>query len=78
MQQFYMMIYPRVEHLKIVLERLKNNDLKINLEKCSWFSNKDKILGHLVSFNNISMDEDKVKAIQDSIIIGDNNTLTHN
>lgn len=52
-----------MEHLKQVFKKLKEANLKINAEKCTWFANRVKLLGHVVSANGVEMDEDKIKAI---------------
>ena len=53
-----------MEHLRIVLRSLNDNDLKLNLSKCVWFTDKIKVLGHVISREGVSMDPDKVKDIQ--------------
>lgn len=54
-----------IEHIKIVFKILKEANLKLNPEKCEWLQTRVKILGHIVSFNKIEMDETKVKAINE-------------
>ena len=54
-----------VEHCLKVLERLKNANMRINPEKCKWFAQEIKILGHVISFEKINMDPEKIKAIID-------------
>ena len=54
-----------VEHVKIVLKKLEEANIKINLEKCSFFSDRVKILGHIVSYNKIELDPKKVETIKE-------------
>ena len=51
------------EHCLKVLERLKDADMRINPEKCKWFAQEIKIFGHVVAFEKIMMDNDKIKTI---------------
>jgi hypothetical protein len=53
-----------LEPIKIVLERLKEANLKLNLKKCVWCTHQVKILGHVVSHNIIMMDPEKVEIIK--------------
>ena len=50
-------------HLHKVFTILQENELKINLEKCSFFKTEVKILGHLLSTKGLSPLNDKVKVI---------------
>ena len=54
-----------LNHIKIVMDRLKESNLKINHEKCTWCALEVKILGHIVSHNTIKMDVKKVMAVKD-------------
>ena len=54
-----------LNHIRIVMERLAEANLKINHEKCTWCSSVVKILGHVVSHNKIQMDPKKVASIKD-------------
>ena len=54
-----------MEHVKIVFERLSKAGLKLNKEKCTWFSSSIKLLGHIVSSKGIEMDTEKVRAINE-------------
>ncbi|CAF1094442.1 unnamed protein product, partial [Brachionus calyciflorus] len=53
-----------VEHIKIVLNCLRKANLRLNPEKCVWFARSVKILGHIVSKNEIKMDPSKIEAIK--------------
>lgn len=64
------MIYTetREEHIRIireVLKRLRQNDLFLKPEKCFFLKKEVEYLGFRVSHNQIIMDQEKVKAIQD-------------
>ena len=50
-------------HLNKVFSILKENRLKINLEKCTFFKTKVVLLGHVLSTEGISPIPDKVKVI---------------
>ena len=54
-----------LQHIIIVFERLKENNLKINPEKCVFFAIEIKLLGHIIDRNGIKMDPEKVAAIKD-------------
>jgi len=53
-----------LEHIKVVLDILKKNDLKLNKQKCKFFQREIKCLGYIISFNKIAMNPDKIIAIQ--------------
>ena len=53
------------QHLRQVLEILRKHKLYAKLSKCSFFQPAVDFLGHTISAKGISMDEHKVKAIQD-------------
>ena len=46
-----------VSHIKIVFDKLREANLKINHEKCTWCAKSLRILGHVISEDTISMDE---------------------
>lgn len=52
------------EHLRIVLETLKNENLYAKLTKCKFWPSKVKFLGHVVNKNGIALDPGKVEAIK--------------
>ena len=54
-----------MRHIEIVLEKLNKANLKINPLKCKWCASKIKVLGHVIMFNKIMMDPDKISAIVD-------------
>ena len=54
-----------IENLKVVFKRLKEANLKINAEKCSWCAKSIKVLGHIVSKDQVMMDPEKIAAIKE-------------
>ena len=53
-----------LQHVKDVLERLRNAGLTANVKKCHFASNRIKVLGHIVENGLICPDDDKIKVIQ--------------
>ena len=47
------------------LERIKKYNLRLNHKKCIFGVTSGKLLGHLISYNGIKIDPEKVKAIQE-------------
>jgi hypothetical protein len=45
-----------IQHVSTVLDRLKKANLKLNGDKCTWFSQEVSLLGHVVSTSGIHMD----------------------
>jgi len=56
-------ITSHIEHLKAVFERLRENKLKINLEKCHFASKEVDVLGHSISADGLKPIDNKVSAI---------------
>lgn len=54
-----------VKHIQEVCKRLKRANLKINIKKCEWCAKEIKLLGHIISKNNVLMDPKKISAIKD-------------
>jgi len=52
-----------IQNLRKVLSRLREVNLKINPNKCVLFSQKVKYLGHIISSEGISTDDDKIAAV---------------
>ena len=48
------------EHLRIVLTRLRDNQLYAKFSKCEFWLNKIPFLGHVLSGDGISVDPTKV------------------
>ena len=52
-----------IEHLKIVLQRLREHGIKLKPKKCDLFKNQVTYLGHVVSSEGYKVDESNIKAI---------------
>ena len=64
------LIYSKTEadhekHLKIVLELLRKHKLYGKKSKCEFFKQRVSFLGHVVSSEGVSMEQDKVQAVRD-------------
>jgi hypothetical protein len=53
------------EHLREVLEILRKNQLYAKLQKCQLFKRSVTFLGHVLNENGLSMEQDKIRAIQE-------------
>ena len=53
-----------LERLDIVLTRLQHGNLKLSADKCYFFQERVKFLGHVVSRDGIETDPDKVEKIK--------------
>ncbi|CAL9016944.1 unnamed protein product [Prunus brigantina] len=51
------------EHLRIVLQTLRENQLYAKLNKCEFWLRQVKFLGHVISNEGISVDSSKVEAV---------------
>lgn len=54
-----------LEHLKLVLNRLKENKFKIRPEKCSFFQSQIEYLGYIIGNGKIIVHPDRIKSIQE-------------
>lgn len=54
-----------VQHLRLVFQTLRENELYVKPEKCSFAQPEVMFLGHKIAGGQISMDSSKVKAIMD-------------
>jgi hypothetical protein len=54
-----------VRHVKLVLKKLKKNNLLLKLEKCDFHKEEVEFLGHLVRVNGVHMDLKKINAVTD-------------
>ena len=52
-------------HLRLCLQRCRDTRLKLNPAKCAFAVKSGILLGHIVSKEGLSIDPDKVKAIQE-------------
>jgi hypothetical protein len=53
------------EHLRLVLQKLRNNQLYAKFSKCEFWIGEVPFLGHIISNGGISMDPTKVKEIME-------------
>ena len=53
------------EHLRIVLQELRDHNLFAKFSKCDFFKDKIQYLGHVVTKEGISVDPKKIKEIED-------------
>jgi hypothetical protein len=51
------------EHLRLVLQKLRENQLYAKLSKCEFWLKEVLFLGHIISKGGISMDSSKVKSV---------------
>ncbi|XP_047337611.1 uncharacterized mitochondrial protein AtMg00860-like [Impatiens glandulifera] len=58
-------LHEHVEHLRLVFQALRENELYAKLEKSSFAQDEVMFLGHRVKSKCIMMDEAKVKAIRE-------------
>ena len=54
-----------IEHVKTVLERLREYKLFVNLEKCEFHTRRTEFLGYIVTPDGLSMDSSRVATIQE-------------
>jgi Reverse transcriptase (RNA-dependent DNA polymerase) len=54
-------------HVRMVLERLREYELYINLKKCSFHITSIDFLGFIVSVNGVSMEKSRVDAIRERL-----------
>ena len=53
------------EHLKIVLQELREQKLFAKFSKCDFFKDEIQYLGHVVTKEGISVDPEKIRVIKD-------------
>ncbi|KAE8690049.1 hypothetical protein F3Y22_tig00110929pilonHSYRG00045 [Hibiscus syriacus] len=58
-------IEEHLEHLRLVLTRLRENRLFVKKEKCAFVQTQVQFLGHIIERGCIRMDKENVKAIQE-------------
>ncbi|XP_054283452.1 uncharacterized protein K02A2.6-like [Macrosteles quadrilineatus] len=52
-----------VQRLKLVLDKMREHDLRLNFEKCKFFQKRIAYLGHTIDENGLQKGSEKVKAI---------------
>jgi hypothetical protein len=53
------------EHLRIVLQRLRDHQLYAKFSKCEFWLSEVQFLGHVISSEGISVDPGKVREVLD-------------
>jgi glycerol-3-phosphate O-acyltransferase len=53
------------EHLKLVLQVLREHQLYAKINKCDFFHKQVHYLGHVISQEGVVVDPDKIKVIMD-------------
>ncbi|GKD24621.1 putative reverse transcriptase domain-containing protein [Tanacetum coccineum] len=53
------------EHLKLILELLKKEELYAKFSKCEFWLSKVQFLGHVINYEGIQVDPTKIKSIKD-------------
>ena len=51
------------DHLRVVLQILRDHQLYAKFSKCEFWLTKVKFLGHVVSSSSVSVDAKKIKAV---------------
>jgi len=52
-------------HIRLVLQELKQNNLYVNAAKCRFFQQEIKFLGHVISADGIAVNKEKVRAVEE-------------
>ncbi|KAL0561677.1 hypothetical protein IC582_002117 [Cucumis melo] len=58
-----------LQHIVMVLEILKENELYTNLGKCSFDKTCVGYLGHIISEKGVEVDREKIRAIKEWLIL---------
>jgi hypothetical protein len=53
------------EHLRLVLQVLREHQLYIKFSKCDFFQKQVHYLGHVISKEGVAVDPDKIKSIME-------------
>ena len=54
-----------IDHVKEVLQRLRESKLFIKLSKCEWHVQRTEYLGYIISLEGVSIDPSRINAIQE-------------
>jgi len=54
-----------VQHVRKVLDRLRQKDLPVKLSKCEFHKHRIRFLGHIISDKGIEVDPERIKSIQE-------------
>jgi hypothetical protein len=60
---FSKMMEEHEEHLRLVLEKLRSNQLYARFSKCEFWLTEVALLGHVISAGGVSVDPGKVKDV---------------
>lgn len=52
-----------VQHVKMILSRLRDNQLYVKAEKCEFHVSSTEFLGYCISHQGVTMDQTKVAAV---------------
>lgn len=53
-----------LQNLEEILRRMSQMGLRLNFGKCEFFMTRIKYLGHIISYNVLEMDPEKIEALQ--------------
>jgi Reverse transcriptase (RNA-dependent DNA polymerase) len=53
------------EHLRVVLQRLRDHKLYAKLSKCEFWLDRVSFLGHVISGEGVAVDPEKVRAVME-------------
>jgi len=54
-----------IERIRVIFDKIKQSGLKLSPDKCNFFLNEVKFLGHVVSSDGLKTDPDKIKALKE-------------
>ncbi|KAM9982001.1 hypothetical protein ACTFIY_004301 [Dictyostelium cf. discoideum] len=52
-----------IDHLRVIFQKMKENKLLANLNKCQFTQNQVKFLGHIINSNGIQIDYDRLEPL---------------
>jgi Reverse transcriptase (RNA-dependent DNA polymerase) len=55
------------EHLRVVLQRLRDHKLYAKLSKCEFGLDRVSFLGHVISGEGVAVDPEKVRAVMECV-----------
>ena len=53
-----------IKHLNLFFERIRKFNLRLSIEKCKFLCPEAKYLGHVISYDGLKPDPDKIKAVE--------------
>ena len=59
-----------MDRIQIILDRLRDANLKLKASKCILFAREVKFLGHIISKDGVKTDPAKVEAVLERPLIG--------